>query len=238
MDEYMKDLEKLMETRQSRRLAFDPDRKIPKEALKHILEAARWAPTPHNMQNFEIVAVDDKKTIWRLGNIKSHISEAFLRENYKQFSFSKKEYLRKKVGVLSTTFPEAWRNPKSIRELVSEGASSPMNQSIRGSPMLLFLIYDSRKRAPASAGDALGLIGLGCVTENMWLMAESLGIGFQILSTFGNDPVESHARRILGIPRYMNIIFVLRLGYPLSGQKSKPLRVRRDVKTFTHYNKY
>jgi len=28
------------------------------EYLRQILEAARWAPTPHNMENFEIVAVD------------------------------------------------------------------------------------------------------------------------------------------------------------------------------------
>ena len=30
-----------------------------------------------------------------------------------------------------------------------------------------------RKRAPASEGDALGIMSLGCVMQNMWLMAES-----------------------------------------------------------------
>jgi hypothetical protein len=32
-------------------------------------------------------------------------------------------------------------------------------------------VYDNRKRAPASEGDALGLISLGCVLENMRLTA-------------------------------------------------------------------
>ena len=36
-----------------------------------------------------------------------------------------------------------------------------------------------RRRSP---GDVLGMMSLGCVMENMWLMAESLGIRFHILA--------------------------------------------------------
>jgi nitroreductase len=70
-----------------------------------ILEAARWAPTAHNMQNFEIIVVDDKTQLEKLGKIKSRISEDFLRENYQQLSFSEEELLKKKVGILGTMFP-------------------------------------------------------------------------------------------------------------------------------------
>ncbi len=62
------------------------------------------------MQNFEILAVDDPEVLKAIGNIKSKISEDFLRENYNQLSFSKKELLKKRVGILGLNFPRTWRN--------------------------------------------------------------------------------------------------------------------------------
>jgi len=47
------------------------------------LEAARWALTAHNMQNFEILIIDDRKVLEKIGNIKSRVSETFIRENYR-----------------------------------------------------------------------------------------------------------------------------------------------------------
>jgi nitroreductase len=69
------------------------------------------APTAHNMQNFEIIVVDDKKQLEELGNIKSKISEDFLRENYQRLSFSEEELLQKMVGILEIMFPPSWRTP-------------------------------------------------------------------------------------------------------------------------------
>ena len=80
--------------------------------------------------------------------------------------------------------------------------------------MLLIVIYDARKRAPDSEGDVLGIMSLGCVMENMWLMAQSLGISVQILSVFSGNPVEKEVKRILNIPEYMKTAYVFRLGYP------------------------
>ena len=100
---------KLIEKRQSTRIPFNSRRQVDKRILKQIIEAARWSPTAHNMQNFEIVVVDDTKILKAIGNIKSQISEDFLRENYQQLSFSKKELLSKKVGILGSGFPPSWR---------------------------------------------------------------------------------------------------------------------------------
>ncbi len=94
--------------------------------------------------------------------------------------------------------------------------------------MLMIVTYDARKRAPASVGDVLGFISLGCVMENMWLMAEELGISLQIMSVFGGDEVESEVKKILEIPEYLRIAYAIRLGYPIS-KSSKSLRVRRDI---------
>ena len=50
--------------------------------MEKILEAARWAPTAHNMQNFEIVVVDDKKSLAAISEIKRSPNLTFIRENY------------------------------------------------------------------------------------------------------------------------------------------------------------
>jgi nitroreductase len=233
----MSEILKIIQDRHSSRVLFDKDHRPSKQDLMQVLEAARWAPTAHNMQNFEITVVDDKEQLEKLGNIKSQISEDFLRENYQQLSFSEEELLQKKVGILGSMFPKSWRTPDDWSKVARESEPSSLDQTIRGSPVLLVVTYDARKRAPASEGDVLGFISLGCVMENMWLVAQEKGIGFQIMSVFGGDSVESEVKKILEIPEYMKIAHAIRLGYPISGP-SKFLRVRRDINGFIHYNRF
>ena len=232
----MANLLKLIEERHSSRGLFDRKHSVTKKHLTQILEAGRWAPTAHNMQNFEVLVIDNEKVLKEIGHIKSQVSEEFIRENYEQLSFSKKEFLQKKVGILAAMFPPSWTDPARLDEAVREGPW-PLQERIQGSPTLLIVLYDSRKRAPASEGDVLGIMSLGCVMENMWLMAQSLGIGFHILSVFSGIPVEKEAKKILNIPEYMKIAFAARLGYPRSAVTNY-LRVRRDVKDFTHHNRF
>src|SRR5271157_1075842 len=95
--------------RQSDRVPFDEARKVSEEDLRKILEAGSWAPTAHNMQNFEVVVVDNKEIIKQIASIKAHVSLTFIKENYKQLSFSLDELRKKKTGILGTMFPPAWR---------------------------------------------------------------------------------------------------------------------------------
>lgn len=232
----MSEVLKNMQERQSSRTAFDPNRPVSKENLKQLLEAAKWTPTAHNMQNFEIIVIDDKDVLEQLGNIKSHISEDFLRENYEQLSFSREELEKTKTGVLASGFPSDWVNPSKMTQIARESPPVPLNQSIRGSPTLLLVLYDSRKRAPASGGDVLGFMSLGCLMENMWLMTQALGISMQILSLSATASVETEIKQLLGVPDYLKIAYTLRLGYTLA--PTKYLRVRRNIEDFTHHNNY
>ena len=227
---------KIIQERQSARVPFDKNHPITKEDLLKILEAAKWTPTAHNMQNFDIIVVDDAAVLEKIGCIKSRISEEFLRENYEQLSFSREELLKKKTGILGAMFPPEWVDPAKISDAVKNAQPMPISQSIRGSPTLLFVVYDSRKRAPASHGDILGFMSLGCLMENMWLVAQSLGIGLQILSAFSAPPVEAEIKKLLGVPEYMKIAYTCRLGYPTSA--GKYLRVRRDIEDFAYHNKF
>jgi nitroreductase len=72
--------------------------------------------------------------------------------------------------------------------------------------------------------------------ENMWLMAQSLGIWLQILSAFSAPPVETELKKLLGVPDYRKIAYTCRLGYPKG--TTNYLRVRRDIKDFTHHNQF
>jgi len=71
----MSEILKIIQDRHSSRVLFDRDHRPSKQDLMQILEAARWAPTAHNMQNFEIIVVDDQEQLEELGNIKSQISD-------------------------------------------------------------------------------------------------------------------------------------------------------------------
>jgi len=232
----MRDIFEIIHDRQSCRVPFDPKRCVSAHDLLQILEAARWAPTAHNMQNFEIILIDDQATLAAVGNIRTLLSETFIRENYAQLAFSESELLQKKTGLLASMFPASWWNPNAKPEEVSDPQHSFIGSSLQDGPTLLIVIYDARKRAPASAGDTLGFMSLGCVMENMWLTAETLGVAMQVLSVFSGEQVEDHLHRILGIPDYMKIAFACRLGYPVVADKH--LRVRRDVREFTHHNRY
>lgn len=233
----MRNILRLMRERHSARTVFDPGRPIAEIELQQILEAARWAPTPHNMQNFEIVVVDDRVQLEAIARIRSTTSEEFIRENYAQLSFSDEELERRGTGLLAGMFPPAWRVPDAKPSEIVDLDHAFLGGAIHHAPMLLIAAYDSRMRAPASEGDVLGLIGLGCVMENMWLMAEELGIGMQILSVFSASHVEDDVRRILGMPDYLKIAFACRLGHP-GAVSGLYLRVRRALETFTHRNRY
>lgn len=227
----------LIHARHSARVPYDPERKLTKQQIEAILDAASWAPTAHNMQNFEILVIDDRACLQAIGAVKTKLNPVFLRENFEQLSFSLEELQRKKTGVIADMFPPSWRMPGADFEAVAAAAEpAPLSHSLQNCPCLFLVLYDPRKRAPASEGDVLGFISLGCAMENMWLTAQSLGIGLQILSVVSSDAVEPEMRRILGFPRDLKIAYGCRLGYPVAARDYT--RVRRAVSDFAHHNCY
>jgi nitroreductase len=234
----MTSLLRLIQQRHSERGPFDPNRSIEESHLKMILEAARWAPTPHNMQNFEILVVDDPKRLETLKELRSDASEAFLRESYAQLSFSEGDLAKKTTGLLGSTFPAAWTNPEAWRpDSDYRSQLAFVHNWMRETPMLLIVFHDKRMRAPGSEGDVLGNVSLGCVMENMWLMCEFLGIGFQALSAFSNEQVEKQLKQAFELPEWAQIGFACRIGYASKSAKGS-MRVRRDLEQICHRNRF
>jgi nitroreductase len=231
----MQELMQLIENRHSSRGLFDPERAIPAEDMEKILEAARWTPTAHNMQNFEIVVVDDKQPLAAISEIKVPVDPTFIRENYPQLSFTEDELRRKKTGIMGTMFPKSWQTPDpDLEEIKNEDRSAFMAKQIVSSSALLFVLYDPSRRAPASEGDFLGILSLGCAMENMWLMANSLGIDVHIVSSLSGKKVATEIAKLLDLPDNFSIAFSMRLGYPVTSVHY--LRVRRDRDDFVHHN--
>jgi nitroreductase len=234
----MAELSEIIRDRHSTRGSFDPNRPIAKPQLKLILDSARWAPTPNNMQNFEIIIVDNKDQLEAIGKIPAEMSEEFLRENYEQLSFSEGELRIKKKGILANTFPGAWTSPEAWSpDSDARSQLTFLGSSVQETLLLLVVVYDASKRAPGSEGDALGHMSLGCVLENMWLTSQSLGIEFHVLTVFSDGPVEKQVNSILHIPSQMKIAFACSLGYPAAPQPEY-VRVRRDLEEFVHDNRF
>lgn len=228
---------RLMRERHSSRVPFDLRHPVTEMELQQLLEAARWAPTAHNMQNFEMIVVDDRVLLDQIGRVRAETSKEFIRENYAQLSFSEQELCRKGTGLLATMFPSAWRSPDADPSQVVDLDHAFLGGAIHNAPLLLIVAYDSGKRAPASEGDCLGFMSLGCVMQNLWLMAEALDIAMQILSVFAAPHVEQELQRILGMPEHLKIAYACRLGHPAS-PPPRYLRVRRTIAEFVHRNRY
>ena len=207
-----------------------------KRILSKYLRLHDGHPQGITFRTIEIVVIDDKLMLEKIGNIKSRILEKFLRDNYEQLSFSEEEFKRKKTGVLSTGFPPDWVNPAKFSQLARDTPPLPLSISIQGSPTLLMILYDPRKKAPALTEDVYGFIGLGCLMENIWLASQALGISMQILSFSQMLSVENELKQLLDIPDPLKIVYTIRLGYQTT--HIPYLRVRRDIEDFTHHNHY
>ena len=228
----------LLHNRHSTRGPFNPDRPVTRQQVKLILEAARWAPTPDNMQNFAIVVVDDKERLEAIGKIPAEMSETYLRETSEHISFSEEGLKRRKTGTLASIYPRAWTDPEAWNpESDARSQLTQLGKAVLQPQVLLVVLYDSSIHSPDSKGDAIGLMGLGCVMENMWLMSESEGLGMHILTVFRNGAVEKQVQHALQIPPLMKIAFACSLGYPANPAEPY-LRVRRELEDFVHHNQF
>ena len=224
----------VIESRHSSRAPFDPAWRVTEHELVRILDAARWAPTAHNMQNFRLVVVDSPGVLAELGRIRATISPQFIVENYAQLSFSPEELERKGTGILAAMFPRSWWTSDLAQ--APRDVSRALDETIAGAPLVIVVVYDPTKRAPASEGDQLGMISLGCVMQNMWLVAHAEHLDVQIVSAFASDGAENEVRRVLGVPPPWRVAYAMRFGHSVA--RSRTQRARRPLDAVAGRNRF
>lgn len=227
-------LQDLLLARHSSRVPFDPTRRVTEDELAEIVEAARWAPTAHNMQNYQLIVVDDTEVLTALGHIAAPISREFIIENYAQLARTRALLEQRGTGLLATQFPRAWWAGDPRHAPVD--ASRTLSDTLAGAPMLIVVVYDAMKRAPASPGDFLGAVSLGCVLENMWIAAHAAGLDAQVVSAVSASTVEPTVRHILAVPEPWRVAFAIRIGHALA--ESQLPRVRRAPANFVGRNAF
>lgn len=212
-------------SRHSARGPYDASWHVSERELDAIVTAARWAPTLHNSQNFELVVVENPQILRMLGALR--VTEGYYGDTSADLSRSTEELEQRQTGLLASELGEVcWR--------AGTDQSRPFSETLAGAPCLIVVTFDPGRQPGGGTRAMLDVIGLGCVLENMWLAATSLGLDVQVLSSLGAVPQE--AAHVLGIPDHWTIAYTLRLGHALVPQSS--LRVRRDVHRFVHRDRF
>jgi len=202
-------LGEIIRNRHSERGPYDASQAVEAADLDAILEAGRWAPTAHNMQNYEIVVIDDPSTLAAVGRLQPGGSGDFLKENYAQLSFSEEELIRKGTGLLATMFPPSWRTPDA--EPDTSGEPATLEATMRSCPVVLIVLYDPRRRAPASEGDVL----IAGAAVNQLGLVDILDADRSDLGPhFGSPALYDRNQQVdNGLTRLANLGVVVALGY-------------------------
>lgn len=206
------DLIGLLKTRRSiRRFKADP---IPEGHVDKIIEAARWAPSGFNSQPWEFIVVKDKE----------------LRESIVRIVT---EYRRAHIPKMEQTREPQFGKPWLVKPW------RPMNWSI--APVLILLYGDIRTKngLPMSVRfnrekcESIFTSSLAAAFLYMQLAATTLGLASQWVSAVKAPLVSCQIKKLLGIPRELEVYDMMPLGYP--AQKARP-KLMKPKEKMIHFD--
>lgn len=246
-------------SRRSHRGQFQ-DRKIRTEDLDQLLEAARWAPSPFNVQPWELLIIREIEGKNALANLTEECiadqfkDTKFLDDNHRWMRLTEEEWEESRDGVLladhvnlpqimskdPTVLGPLLKNAKHLGILGHLGAgkmpAKEIASLVRTSPLLILVLMDTDRRPPGEGAARWMWIGMGAMIQNLLLAATALHIGTQFVSA----PLERQkdrqcVRNIFDLPASVEIICLIRLGY-IDTVGGKSVRLSRPA--FTHFEEY
>ncbi len=227
-----------MTQRRSHRGAFQ-ERAIDADDLEKLIEAARWAPSPFNVQPWEIVLIQESEGKTALADLTERAIVAqfkdpkFLDDNSRWMRVTETEWQERGDGVLLSehvTLPKLLQNApgKLLEELLKNakaftllghlGAGKiPAREiatQVREAPLLMLVTMNCKRFPPGQGATRWMWLSMGMLIQNVLLAATALNIGVQFVSA----PLESAAnreqiRQRLNVPTSHEIITLLRMGY-------------------------
>jgi 5,6-dimethylbenzimidazole synthase len=198
--------------RSIRRFRPDP---LPPDAIRQMLEAARWAMSGANAQPWEFVVVQDAATRRRIVAARAEA--------------------RREIYDIEQTRLPGLRHPQFRRP--------EADSSFKDAPVLIAVLGDRRTYQATvlaanflrgeGGSEATFLKNMGNATQNLHLAAAALGLGSQWISVsyvWGQE-----IKKILGVPEMLELHTLAAVGYPFDtpGPSS-----RRPLAEMTHYERY
>jgi nitroreductase/NAD-dependent dihydropyrimidine dehydrogenase PreA subunit len=195
--------DQLLELVHSRRsIRLFKEKKVERDMIGKVLDAARFAPSGHNEQSTEFVVVQDQNTIREIAKlttgylsklvqqIRNPIARIIMRRSLGQRSFDYVANLAPEMEHLVNLF------------------NSGTDWIVRQPPVLVLFCADS-------AGGNFANVNANLALHNAALAAEALGLGCYytgfVVIACGND---NSIARLLSLPETHKIYGALAMGYP------------------------
>lgn len=177
---------------------YHPKRRVRREMVEKLIDAARYAPTGSNAQSLEHIVVDDREAMDNLASLCVDL-------------FRKRVTLSQDEDALSTLAPRLARRIRAelpFYERVISDYEAGKDPFFYQAPVLIIAHADMRITSTPLEDATLA-------SYQMMLMAQSLGLGTCYIGNFYEYANESQAiREMLALPPEHDILMSFTLGYP------------------------
>jgi len=210
----MEDILTIMKTRRSIRRYKKKD--VPDELLAKIMEAGRWAPSGDNGQAWRFIVVRDTETKRALGRIATEGSG-------RRFTA---EYFTGRLDERFEGLKDEGKKARAFQKLRSGVVSS----FLADAPVIIVVCaYLDVWDVPYDVAMA---------TQNMQLMAHSLGLGTCVVVAPVCDIVDDHkTMKLLKVPHGYKVALPLAVGYPDESPGPRPRWALEDIVFYEEYGK-
>jgi len=240
------------------------NRPIDESDMNCLIEAARWTPSPFNVQPWQLIFIQELEGKEKLADMtKQAIVEQFkdskfLDDNSMWMCLNETEWQERGDGVLladHVSLPKflqdgtnkmtgsilkgLLKKAKSLTILGHLGAgkipANEISKQVRESPLLVLITMNTKRRPPGEGAPRWMWLSMGMLIQNMLLAATSLGIGIQFVSApLEKESDRNNIREHFNIPDTHEVMTLLRLGYVSSENGDS---VRLDSTEFVHFEK-
>ncbi len=229
------------------------------EDIDALIEAARWAPSPFNIQPWELLFITEAAQKEALGELtRRHMSAQMKRRPFLEAAASwtrvtEEEWLEAGDGVfLEDQLPDSGfarlvaplllKRPGAAAALAKLGAGAgPGNAAKRAlaeAPLLCVVFRRLDRVSPGANGEVWTLLSIGAMFQNMLLEAEERGIGAQFtVAALETAEGRDETRRLFDAPETCEPILILRMGY-LKKEAEPILSTRLPAERIAHFNRH
>ncbi len=245
--------------RRSHRGTFQ-NRAIDAADLEKLIEAARWTPSPFNVQPWELVIVQEaagKETLAEVTEqaiVEQFKDAKFLDDNSRWMRLTASDLQEFGDGVLLTdhvTLPKLLQDaPDGVLESLLKNAKAftlfghlgagkiPAKEiaaQVREAPLLMLVTMNCKRYPPGDGGTRWMWLSMGMLIQNVLLAATALDIGVQFVSAPLERPADrEHVRQLFNIPTSHEVVTLLRMGY-IEGSRGNSVRLQSSA--FVHREK-